>query len=80
MEESDIDFKEEKWSLKRDIIDYWNYMEYDIERVSQLGSEDDNSYSSGSSQQMEIDTRNKEKQTDPIEESKEPIIDILETK
>ena len=32
MEESDIDFKEEKWSLKRDVIDYGNGMEYDIER------------------------------------------------
>ena len=50
MDESDIDFKEEKWSLKRDIIDYGNYMEYDIERVYQSDSEDDNSYSSGSSQ------------------------------
>ena len=46
-------------------------MEYDIERVSQSGSEDDNnSYSSGSSQEMEIDIRISEKQTDPIEESK----------
>ena len=71
MEESDIDFKEEKWSLKRDFIDYGNDMEYDIERVSQSGSEDDNnSYSSGSSQEIEIDTRINEKQTDPIEESK----------
>ena len=71
MEESDIDFKEEKWSLKRDVIDYGNDMEYDIKRVSQSGSEDvNNSYSSGSSQEMEIDTRINEKQTDPIEESK----------
>ena len=54
-------------------------MEYDIERVSQSGSEDDNnSYSSGSSQEMEIDTRINENQKDPIEESKEPIIDKLE--
>ena len=69
MEESDIDFKEEKWFLKRDVIDYGNDMEYDIERVSQSGSEDDNnSYSSGSSQEIEIDTRINEKQTDPIEE------------
>ena len=46
-------------------------MEYDIERVSQSGSEDDNnSYSSGSSQKMEIDTRINEKQTDPIAKSK----------
>ena len=53
MEESDIDLKEEKWSFKRDVIDYGNDMEYDIERVSQLGSEDDNnSYSSGSSKEM----------------------------
>ena len=58
MEESDIDFKEEKWSLKRDVIDYGNDMEYDIERVSQLGSKNDNnSYSSSSSQEMVIDTR-----------------------
>ena len=79
MEESDIDFKEEKYSLKRDVIDYGNDMEYDIERVSQSGSEDDNnSYSSGSSQEMEIDTRINEEQKDPIEESKEPIIDKLE--
>ena len=79
MEESDNDFKEEKWSNKRDVIDYGNDMEYDIERVSQLGSEgDNNSYLSGSSQEMEIDTRINEKQTDPIEESKEPIIDKLE--
>ena len=42
MEESDIDFKEEKWSLKRDVIDYGNDMEYDIKRVSQSGSKDDN--------------------------------------
>ena len=77
MEESDIDFKEEKWSLKRDVIDYGNDMEYDIERVSQSGSEDDNnSYSSGSSQEIEIDTRINEKQSDPIEESKK-IIDKL---
>ena len=53
-------------------------MEYDIERVSQSASEDDNnSYSSGSSQEMEIDTRISEKQTDQIEESKK-IIDKLE--
>ena len=46
-------------------------MEYDIERVSQSESEDDNNtYSSGSSQEMEIDTRISEKQTDIIEESK----------
>ena len=71
MEESDIDFKEEKWSLKRDVIDYGNDMEYDIKRVSQSGSDDDNNtYSSGSSQEMEIDTRISEKQTDIIEESK----------
>ena len=32
-------------------------MKYDIERVSQSGEEDDNnSYSSGSIQEMEIDT------------------------
>ena len=50
MEQSDIDFKGEKWSLKRDVIDYGNDIEYDIERVSQSSSEDDNSsYSSGSS-------------------------------
>ena len=79
MEESDIDFKEEKYSLKRDVIDYGNDMEYDIERVSQSGSEDDNnSYSSGSNQEMEIDTRINEEQNDPKEESKEPIIDKLE--
>ena len=79
MEESDIDFKEEKWSLKRDVIDYGNGMEYDIERVFQSGSEDDNnSYSSGSSQEIKIDTRINEKQTDPIEVSKKPIIDKLE--
>ena len=70
MEESAIDFKEEKWSLKRDVIDYVNDMEYDIERVSQSCSEDNNFYSSGSSQEMEIDTRINKKQTDPIEESK----------
>ena len=71
MEESDIDFKEEKWSIQRDVIDYGNDMEYDIERVSLLASEDkNNSYSSGSSQEMEIDTRINEKQTNPIEESK----------
>ena len=71
MEESDIDFKEEKWFLKRDVVDYGNDMEYDIERVSQTGPEDDNnSYSFVSSQEMEIDTRINEKQTDPIEESK----------
>ena len=69
MEESDIDFKEEKWSLKRDVIDYRNDMEYDIERISQSSSEDDNnSYSSDSRQEMKIDTRINEKQTDPIEE------------
>ena len=46
-------------------------MEFDIERVSQSGSEDDNnSFSNGSSQEMEIDTWINEKQTDPIEESK----------
>ena len=79
MEESDIDFKEEKLSLKRDVIDYGNDMKYDIERVSQSGSKDDNnSYSSGSSQEMEIDTKINEEQKDPIEESKEPIIDKLE--
>ena len=50
-------------------------MEYDIERVSQSGSEDDNnSYSSGSIQEMKIDTRINEQQKDPIEESKELII------
>ena len=44
-------------------------MEYDIERVSQSGSADDNnSYSSYSSKEMEIDTRINEKQTNPIEE------------
>ena len=53
-------------------------MEYDTEWVYQSDSEDDNSYSSGSSQEMEIDTRINEKQTDPIEESKKPIIDKLE--
>ena len=54
-------------------------MEYDIEIVPQSCSEDDNnSYSSGSSQEMEIDTRINEEQKDPIEESKEPIIDKLE--
>ena len=54
-------------------------MEYDIERVSQSGSEDDkNSYSSDSSQEIEIDTRINEEQKDQIEESKEPIIDKLE--
>ena len=37
-----------------------------------------NSYSSGSSQEMEIDTRINEEQKDPIEESKESIIDKLE--
>ena len=78
MKESDIDFIEEKYSLKRDVIDYGNNMEYDIERVSQSGSEDDNSYSSGFSQEMKIDTRINEEQKDPIEESKEPIIDKLE--
>ena len=53
MEESDFDFKEEKWSLKRDVIDYGNDMEYDIERVSQSSSEDDNnSYSTSSSQEI----------------------------
>ena len=53
-------------------------MEIDIERVSQSGSEDDNNtYSSFSSQEMEIDTRISEKQTDIIEESK-IIIDKLE--
>ena len=58
MEESDIDFKEEKYFLKRDVYDYGNDMEYNIEKISQSGSEDDNnSYSSGSSQEMEIDTR-----------------------
>ena len=55
MEESDIDFKEEKWSLKRDVVDYENYMEYDIEVFSLSGSEDNSSYSSGFSQEMEID-------------------------
>ena len=70
MEESDIDFKEEKWSLKRDVIDYGNDMEYDIERVSQSSSKDDNnSYLFDSSQEIEIDTRINEKQTYPIEES-----------
>ena len=50
MEESDIDFKEKKWSLKKDVIDYRNNMKYDIERVPQSGSEDyNNSYSSSSS-------------------------------
>ena len=78
MEESDIDFKEEKWSIKRDVIDYGNDMEYDIERVSQSGSVDNNSYSSGSSQDMKIDTRINEEQKDQIEESIEPIIDKLE--
>ena len=79
MEESDIDFKVEKWFLNRDVIDYGNDMEYAIGRVSQSGSEDDNnSYSSGSSQEMEIDTRINEEQKDPIQESKEPIIDKLE--
>ena len=78
MEESDTDFKGKKWSLKRDVIDYGNYMEYDIERVSQSGSENNNSYSSGSSQEIEIDTLINEEQKDPIEESKEPIIDKLE--
>ena len=34
MEESNIDFKEEKWSLKRVLIDYGDDMEYGIERVS----------------------------------------------
>ena len=64
---------------KRNVIDYGNDMEYDIERISQSGSEDDNnSYSSGSCQEMEIDTLINEKQTDPIEESKESIIDKLE--
>ena len=37
---------------------YGNDMEYDIERVSQSSTEDDNnSYLSGYSQEMEIDTR-----------------------
>ena len=46
-------------------------MEYDIERVFQSGSKDDNnSYSSGSSQEMKIDSKISEKQTDIIEESK----------
>ena len=79
MEESNIDFKEVMYSLKRDVIDYGNDMEYDIKRVSQSDSEDDNnSYSSGFSQEMEIDTRINEEQKDSIEESKEPIIDKLE--
>ena len=44
-------------------------MEYDTEWVYQSSSEDDNnSFSSSSCQEMEIDTRINEKQTDPIEE------------
>ena len=57
-------------SLKRDDLYYGNYIEYDIEKVSQsVSADDNNSYSAGSSQDIEIDTRINEKQTDAIEES-----------